>query len=257
MEQRPGETRPQVVCGRNAVEEALASGRADQLLLAREENSPALRRLAALAAAAGVPVKEVTRQKLASLCGEANHQGVALTLAAAPYATLDDLLAAAKQRGEAPFLVLCDSLEDPHNLGAILRTAECVGVHGVVLPKRRSVSLTPAVAKAASGALLHMPVARVANLAEAVTRLQQAGVWVYGAHMEGEDYRTVDYTGGCALVIGGEGGGLSRLLRQKCDKLVRLPMCGHVNSLNASVAAGVLLYRMAEGRPGMEGGGKA
>lgn len=238
-----------VICGRNSVEEALKNNEnLDCLLLTKGEHKGNLAYLAALAGKRGVPVKEVTVQKLDMMCEGANHQGAAVTLSAASYSTLEDAFALAAQRGEAPFFVLCDGLEDPHNLGAILRTAECTGVHGVIIPKRRSVSLTPAAAKAACGALSYVPVIRVANLAAAIDTLKQQGVWIYGAHMQGVDYRTPDYTGGCGLVIGGEGSGISRLVQEKCDQLICLPMKGKINSLNASVAAGVLLYQIAAGR---------
>lgn len=239
----------QIICGRNSVEEGLKTNqKADCLFLQKGEHGGALGRLSAMAGEKGIPVKEVTGQKLDLMTGNANHQGAVLTLAAAAYATLEDGFALAQQRGEAPFFVVLDGLEDPHNLGAILRTAECTGVHGVIIPKRRSVSLTPAVAKTACGALSYVPVIRVANLAATIDRLKEKGVWIYGAHMQGVDYRQPDYAGGCGLVIGSEGSGISRLVREKCDQLVSLPMKGKINSLNASVAAGVLLYQIASGR---------
>ncbi len=238
-----------MICGRNAVEEALRHNNdLDCLWLAKGEHGGPLGRLAAMAVQCGIPVKEVSSQKLDAMSGKAAHQGVVLTLLAHAFATLQDAFELAAQRGEAPFFVLCDGIEDPHNLGAIIRTAECTGVHGVVIPKRRSASLSPAVAKAASGALSYVPVIRVANMAATVDELKKAGVWVYGAHMQGDDYRQPDYSGGCALVIGNEGAGISRLVKEKCDRLVALPMKGKINSLNASVAAGVLLYQIAAQR---------
>ncbi len=238
-----------VLCGRNSVEEALKnSENLDCLFLQKGEHGGALGRLAALAGERGIPVKEVNSQKLDFMTHNANHQGAVITLSAAAYATLEDAFTLAEQKGEAPFFVLLDGLEDPHNLGAIIRTAECTGVHGIIIPKRRSVSLTPVVAKIACGALTYVPVIRVANMASVMETLKERGVWLYGAHMQGEDYRKPDYSGGCGLVIGAEGEGISRLVKEKCDMLISLPMKGKINSLNASVAAGVLLYQIAFGR---------
>lgn len=238
-----------VICGRNSVEECLKQNEnLDCLFVQKGEHGGALGRLTAMALERGIPVKEVNSQKLDTMTGKENHQGVVLTLSAAAYASLEDGFRLAQSRGEDPFFVLCDGLEDPHNLGAILRTAECTGVHGIIVPKRRSVSLTAAVAKAACGALSYVPVIRVANLAATIDTLKERGVWIYGAHMQGVDYRQPDYTGGCGLVIGSEGDGISRLVKEKCDQLVSLPMKGKINSLNASVAAGVLLYQISSCR---------
>ena len=240
-----------LVCGRNSVEEALKTGdNLDCLFLQKGEHGGALGRLAAMAGERGIPVKEVNGQKLDFMTEHANHQGAVLTLSAAAYSTLEDAFELAQSRGEAPFFVLLDGLEDPHNLGAIIRTAECTGVHGIIIPKRRSVSLTPIVAKTACGALSYVPVIRVANMAAVMDTLKERGVWLYGAHMQGADYRSQNYSGGCGLVIGSEGSGISRLVKEKCDVLVSLPMKGKINSLNASVAAGVLLYQIASGREG-------
>lgn len=238
-----------VLCGRNSVEEGIKTAEnPDCLFLQKGEHGGALGRLASMAGERGIPVKEVSAQKLDALTNNANHQGAVLTLSAAVYASLEDAFALAEERGEAPFFVICDGLEDPHNLGAIIRTCECTGVHGVILPKRRSVSLTAAAAKAACGALSYVPVIRVANLATTIEGLKERGVWIYGAHMQGVDYRQPNYQGGCGLVIGSEGNGISRLIKDKCDQLVSLPMKGKINSLNASVAAGVLLYQIASNR---------
>ncbi len=237
-----------LICGRNSVEEALKSNETpDCLFLQKGEHGGALGRLAAMAGERGIPVKEVSGQKLDFMTSHANHQGAVLTLSAAAYSTLEDAFRLAESRGEAPFFVLLDGLEDPHNLGAIIRTAECTGVHGIIIPKRRSVSLTAVVAKTACGALSYVPVIRVANMAAVMDSLKERGVWLYGAHMQGEDYRKQNYSGGRGLVIGSEGSGISRLVKEKCDVLVSLPMKGKINSLNASVAAGVMLYQMAFG----------
>ena len=164
------------------------------------------------------------------------------------YATIDDILKVAEERGEAPFVILLDEIEDPHNLGAIIRSAECAGAHGVIIKKRRSAGLTYTAYKAAAGALEYVPVARVSNLSDAIEQLKEKSIWVYGADMDGEDYCRTDFSGGVGLVIGNEGKGISRLVREKCDVIVSLPLKGRINSLNASVAAGILMYKIAEKR---------
>jgi len=236
------------ISGRNAVAEALKSGRAADTLFVAESEGGGLGALIALAKARGVVVKDVRREKLAQLCGDAHHQGAVLLAAAHAYAELDDIFAAAEARDEPLFAVLCDEIEDPHNLGAILRTAEAAGAHGVVVPRRRSAPLSQAVAKASAGAVEYIPVARVANISAAIDTLKARGVWVYGAHMEGSLYHTQRLDGPVALVIGSEGKGLGRLVRERCDALLSLPMHGHMTSLNASVAAGILLYEIAKQR---------
>lgn len=238
-----------VIAGRNAVSEALKAGRTiDSLYVARGNRGGSLSVLIAKAKKAGAVIKEVDSRKLDALCGHANHQGVVATAAVKEFASLDDIFALAKERGEAPFLILCDELEDPHNLGAILRTAECAGAHGVVIPKRRSVGLTYAVGKASAGAVEYVPVARVNNMAAAIDELKSRGVWVYTADMDGQPWCQVDYTGPAALVIGSEGFGVSRLVREKSDFIISLPMKGKINSLNASVACGILCYEIARQR---------
>lgn len=237
------------IVGRNAVAEALRAGREiDTLYVLAGERVPAVRRLVSAARESGAVVKEVDRKKLDALSGGAVHQGVAALAAAHSYASLDDIFALAKQRGEPPFVVVCDELEDPHNLGAILRTAEAAGAHGVVVPKRRSAPLSATVAKTSAGALEYVPVARVPNLPAALDTLKANGCWVYGADMDGADYKQTDFSGGVALVVGAEGKGLGRLVREKCDAIVSLPMKGKINSLNASVAAGILLYEISAHR---------
>lgn len=237
------------IVGRNAVVEALRAGREiDTLYVLAGERVPAVRRLVSAARESGAVVKEVDRKKLDALSGGAVHQGVAALAAAHSYASLDDIFALAKQRGEPPFVVVCDELEDPHNLGAVLRTAEAAGAHGVVVPKRRSAPLSATVAKTSAGALEYIPVARVPNLPAALDTLKANGCWVYGADMDGTDYKQTDFSGGVALVVGAEGKGLGRLVREKCDAIVSLPMKGKINSLNASVAAGILLYEISAHR---------
>ncbi len=242
-----------LIAGRNAVNEALRAGRAiDSLYVQRGEKSGALLALIARAKEAGAAIKEADIKKLSYLCPGENHQGVVAVAAAKEYATVEDLFARAKERGEPPFFVICDGLEDPHNLGAVIRTAECAGAHGVLVPKRRSVGLTYAVDKASAGALEHIPVARVTNLPRLLDELKERGVWVYAADMDGGPWVQADLTGPCALVIGSEGRGVGRLVKEKADFVLSLPVKGRVNSLNASVAAGVLCCEVARQRSGLQ-----
>lgn len=180
-----------------------------------------------------------------------NHQGVVLTLSAVPYVEVADILDAAAQKGEQPFVIIADEIEDPHNLGALIRTAETAGAHGLIIPKRRGVSLTAAVFKASAGAAAHLPVARVANLASAVEELKKQNIWVYGCDMEGQPWCQTDFSGGVALIVGSEGRGMNRLLKEKCDVIVTLPMQGQITSLNASVAGGIVMYEVARQRLGL------
>lgn len=188
-------------------------------------------------------VTNVPKAKLDRLVNHENHQGVVLAVAAYQYATIDDLFERAAQRDESPFFVILDQLADPHNLGSILRTADAAGVHGVIIPKRRSVGLTSVVAKTAAGALEHVPVARVNNLVQAAEELKERGVWLFGTDMKGTDYRRWDAKGASAVVIGNEGKGISPLMKKICDEMLTIPMVGHVQSLNASVAASLLIYQ--------------
>lgn len=242
--QRPEELSEGLIEGRNALSEALKSGRTiDKLYVAEGSTDKALARLAALAKEAGAVVVPTDRRKLDQMSPTGAHQGVIAAVAAHEYASLDEILALAAERGEPPLIVICDELSDPHNLGAILRTAECAGAHGVIIPKRRSVGLTAVVAKTSAGALEYLPVARVANVVNAIRELKEKGVWVYGTAADADSalYRT-DLTGPAAIVIGNEGAGMSRLVRESCDVLVSIPMKGRISSLNASAAAAVLLY---------------
>ncbi len=249
MKEKATEPKPDVIAGRNPVSEAIRSGRPiDKILVARGEKSGAVVGILAKARDKQIPVKEVDRVKLDFLSGNATHQGIVALAAAKEYATVEEIFAYAESRNEPPFVVVLDELEDPHNLGAIIRTAECVGAHGVIIPKRRSATLSYTVGKASAGAVEFMRVARVTNIAKLLDDLKAHGVWVYGADMNGEDYEKCDMSGACAIVIGNEGKGISRLVREKCDVIVSLPMKGKINSLNASVAAGVLLYHALKGR---------
>lgn len=238
-----------IICGRNPVLEAVRSGREiDRLLVAHGVSGGSVTAIIAKCRAKGILIKEVSPQKLDYYCGGANHQGVAVMFAAQEYATVEDIFASAEERNEKPFIIICDEIEDPHNLGAIVRTAEACGVHGIIIPKRRSASLNATVAKAASGALEYMPVARVTNIASTIDELKRRGVWVFGADMDGADYTETDFDVPCAIVIGNEGSGIGALTAKKCDKIISLPMCGKINSLNASVAAGVLMYEVVRKR---------
>lgn len=244
-----GET---ILIGRNAVAEALKSGRAIECIYIQKGNKTgSLSAIVAKAAAKKIPLKEVDGKKLDFMSRGGNHQGIAASAAVKEYAQMEDIFELARERGEEPFLILCDELEDPHNLGAVLRIAECAGAHGVVIPKRRSVGLTYAVGKASAGAVEYMPVVRVTNMAAEIDKLKERGVWVYSADMDGEPWCQVDYTGACALVVGSEGNGVSKLIREKSDFIVSLPMKGKITSLNASVACGIVAYEIARQRAGL------
>lgn len=249
MKDNNNEVKSDVISGRNPVSEAIRSGRPiDKILVARGEKSGAVVGILAKAKERQIPVKEVDRVKLDYITGSSVHQGIAAFAAVKDYCTVEDIFEYAKEKDEPPFIIVLDEIEDPHNLGAIIRTAECAGVHGVIVPKRRSAGLSYTVGKASAGAVEYMRVARVTNIASTIDDLKQRGVWVYGADMDGQDYTGCDLSGACAIVIGNEGKGISRLVRQKCDVIVSLPMKGKINSLNASVAAGILMYHAAKGR---------
>ena len=236
--------------GRNAVIEAIRSGRTiNKVFLADGDTDKALGRLAAMAKEAGAVVVRIDRRKLNEMSPTGAHQGIIAAVAAHEYVTVDDLLAAAESRGEAPLLVVCDELSDPHNLGAILRTAECAGAHGVIIPKRRSVGLTAVVGKAYAGAIEYMPVARVSNIAATLRELKQRGVWIFGTAAEGATpLYDADLTLPAAIVIGNEGVGMSRIVAEQCDFKVSIPMKGRISSLNASAAAAILLYEAVRQR---------
>ena len=236
--------------GRNAVTEALRSGRTiNKVFLADGDTDRSLGKLAAMARDAGAVVVRMDRRKLNEMSPTGAHQGIIAAVAAHEYSTIDEILATAEERGEAPLIVICDELSDPHNLGAILRTAECAGAHGVIIPKRRSVGLTAVVSKASAGAIEYMKVARVPNISAAIRELKDRGVWIYGTAAEGASplYET-DLTGPAAIVIGNEGSGMSRLVAENCDFKVSIPMKGHISSLNASTAAAILLYEAVRQR---------
>ena len=238
--------------GRNALTEALRSGRTiDKVFIASGDTDRGLQRLAAEAKEAGAVIVPVDRRKLDQMSTTHSHQGVIALCAARDYFSIDEILEEAAERGEAPLIVICDELADPHNLGAILRSAECAGAHGVIIPKRRSVGLTATVAKASAGAVEYMKVARVTNITAAIEELKKKGVWVFGTAAEGSiPMYQADLKGPAAIVIGAEGDGMSRLVRQNCDVTVHIPMKGRITSLNASVAASILLYEAVRQRLG-------
>ena len=239
----------ELLIGRNPINEALASGRPIiKVMIAKGQTTGSAVEIAAKAKKAGIPVQEVERKKLDYMTSGAAHQGAVALCAMKEYASVEDILNLAESRSEKPFIIILDEIEDPHNLGAIIRSAECAGAHGVIVKKRHAAGLTYTVYKAAAGALEYVPVARVTNISDTIDELKEKGIWVYGADMDGEDYLTTDFSGGVALVIGNEGKGISRLVRQKCDTIVSLPLKGRINSLNASVAAGILMYKIAENR---------
>ena len=234
--------------GRNAVTELLRSGREVECVWLKKGLGGSLNKLAAMAREKGVTIKEVDPAKLDSLCDRANHQGAVAEAASARYSELEDAFALAKEKDEPVFLVVADEIEDPHNLGAIIRSAEAAGAHGIIIPKRRSAGLTFTVAKTSAGAVEHLPVIRVTNLAETIKRLKERGVWVYAADTGGTNWCEQDCAGPLALVIGSEGKGVGRLIREHCDFTLSLPMRGKITSLNASVAAGIILYEIARQR---------
>ena len=250
-EERPerAEPRTDLIIGRNAVKEALKAGRpADSLPVQRGELSGSIKPIIAECKEKGIIVKEVDSKKLDFMCGHAHHQGVIMIAAAHEYSTVEAILQRAQEKNEPPFIIICDGLEDPHNLGAIIRTADAAGAHGVIIPERRSVSLSGIVGKTSAGALEYVPVARVKNITSTIKELKEKGIWVYCADMDGTFYREADLSGAIALVVGGEGSGVSRLVKENCDGVLSIPMKGNVNSLNASVAAAILIFEASNAR---------
>ena len=233
-----------VLIGRNAVTEALRAGRGiNKILLADGDREGQVSEIIALAKERGIILQFVERSKIESVAGGLRHQGVMAYVAPVAYAELDDILRKAEEAGEPPFLLLLDELEDPHNLGALLRTADATGVHGVLIPKRRSVPLTATVAKTSAGAVEYVPVARIGNISQTLKNLKEKGFWVAGADMDGsQNYYEADLTGPLVLVVGSEGKGMGRLTKEQCDFIVKMPMVGKINSLNASVAGSILMY---------------
>lgn len=235
-----------LIIGRNAVRELLKSGRdIDKIFVQRGEREGSIVVLVAEAIERKIPIVEVERAKLDKMSGFAVHQGILAMAAEKEYCTVEDLLQIAEERGEKPFLVIADGITDPHNLGALIRCAEGVGAHGLIIPKRRAVGLTPAVSKASCGAIEHLAVAKVTNLAATVDQLKKAGVWVFAAEAGGSAYYDTDFRCPCALIMGSEGEGVSHLIKEKADFIVSIPMYGKVNSFNVSTAAAVLLAEIS------------
>ena len=244
------EIKNEIVEGRNAVIEALRAGRAiDKIFIAKGDVDKTLGHIASKARDKGIVVVECDRKKLDFMSQTHAHQGVIALCAVREYCTVEDIFAVAEERGEKPFIIVCDEISDPHNLGAIIRSAECAGAHGVIIPKRRSAGLTAIVDKASAGAAEHMAIARVPNIPAAIKELKDRGLWVYGTAADGQiDLWHTDFTGNVALVIGSEGDGMGRLVRESCDFIVSLPMKGQVSSLNASAAAAIVMYEVLRQR---------
>lgn len=237
-----------LIAGRNPVIEALKAGKSLNAVYVNSEGGGSLGLICGMARERGIVVKQVSDAKLSAMSGGASHQGVIASGACAEYATVEDILEVSRKKGTKPFIIICDEIEDPHNLGAIIRTAEAAGADGIILPKRRSAALTETVFKTSAGAASWLPVARVANIPAALDILKENGVWIYGTDAEGEDYSQADMRGSAGLVIGSEGFGMGRLVREKCDFLLKLPMYGKITSLNASVAAGIFMYETVRQR---------
>lgn len=238
-----------VISGRNAVKELLAGGRdIDKIYVARGDREGSIVALVGEAVARKIPLIETDRKKLDAICGHNRHQGIVAMAAERTYASIDDMLAMAAERGEKPLLVIADGIEDPHNLGALMRCAECAGAHGLIIPKRRSVGLTSVVAKASAGAIEHLPIAKVTNLASTIDELKEKGFWIYAADLDGSPHYKTDLRGAAAIVLGSEGFGISRLVKEKCDFVISIPLYGQVNSMNVSAAAAVILCEAARQR---------
>jgi len=240
----------EIIIGRNSVMEALKSGRSiNKVLIAKGERQGSIKEVIALAKENRLIIQEVEMKKLDEITKGLRHQGVLVYASPVEYVEIEDILQKANDLGQPPFIVLLDELEDPHNLGAILRTADAAGVHGVLIPKRRSCPLSATVAKTSAGAVEYVPVARIGNVAQTIKELKKMGMWVVGADMDGDKtYYEADLTGALVLVIGSEGKGIGRLIKEQCDFLVQIPMCGKINSLNASVAGSILMFESAKQR---------
>lgn len=242
--------REDLILGRNAVIEALKSDRTIECLyVSKGDLEGSIKVALGLAKDKGVVVKEADRRKLDTMCEGLNHQGIVAKVTPFKYCEVNDILEFAEKKEEKPFIVILDEIEDPHNLGSIIRTAELCGVHGIIIPKRRSVGVTSTVYKCSAGAIEHMKIAKVTNINATIDMLKEKGIWIYGADIDGRDYSyKTDFSGACALIIGSEGKGISNLTLKKCDLLVKIPMVGKINSLNASVAGGIMMYEVLKGR---------
>ena len=244
------EEREDIVIGRNSVIEALKSNKTiEALYISNSKLEGSINTIIGLAKEKKILIKEVDKKKLDAMCDGEVHQGVIAKVTPYKYSEVSDILDLAKEKGEAPFIIILDEVEDPHNLGSIVRTAELFGVHGIIIPKRRSASVSVTVYKASVGAIEHVKIAKVTNINSVIDDLKKQGIWIYGADIRAEEYsHQVDFSGPCALVIGNEGRGMSKLTVQKCDKLIKIPMVGKINSLNASVAGGIMMYEVLTGR---------
>ena len=237
------------VFGRHAVVEALQTpDRVNRVFIQEGTSGRDAAKVIELAREKGIQVQTVPKTKIEDLVGNAVHQGLVASIAAYEYADLEDVFKKAEEKGEDPFIVILDGVEDPHNLGSILRTADATGVHGIIIPKRRSASLTATVAKASTGAIEHVPVVRVTNLTQTIEQLKARGIWVFGTDMNGTDYRKWNTSGPLAIVMGNEGKGVSRIVKESVDEMVTIPMVGHVQSLNASVASALMMYEVFRNR---------
>ncbi|MBQ8720217.1 MAG: 23S rRNA (guanosine(2251)-2'-O)-methyltransferase RlmB [Clostridia bacterium] len=238
-----------VVSGRNAVSELLESERSiEKIYIRRGDREGSVNKIIAVARERKIPIHEVDRERLDTMCAHNRHQGVVAIASPREYSSVEDILLYAESRGERPLIVICDGVEDPHNLGAIIRNAECAGAHGVIIQKRRSVGITPVVVKASAGAIEHMLVAKVTNISQTIDALKERGVWIYAADMGGASYSDTDMTSAAAIVLGSEGFGISRLVKEKCDFTVSIPLYGSINSMNVSAAAAVILSEAARQR---------
>ena len=242
--------REDLIIGRNAVIEALKSDRTIECVyVSKGDLEGSIKVALGLAKDKGVVIKEADRRKLDTMCDGLNHQGIVARVTPFKYCEVNDILEDAKRKEQQPFIVILDEIEDPHNLGSIIRTAELCGVHGIIIPKRRNVGITTTVYRTSVGAIEHVKVAKVTNINATIDELKEQGIWVYGADIAGDEYSyEVDFSGPCALIIGNEGKGIAKLTLKKCDKLVKIPMVGKINSLNASVAGGIMMYEVLKGR---------
>lgn len=248
VEEDVDEAEGMLILGRNPVIEALKADKLIDVLFVNPEAGGSIGQIIKMAKDKSIVVKEVSEQKLSNMAKGASHQGVIAMGACAEYVDIEDILAIAREKCEDPFIIICDEIEDPHNLGAIIRTAETAGAHGIIIPKRRSASLNHTVYKTSAGAASWLPVARVPNIAQAIDQLKENGIWIYGTDGSGEDYRKTNLTGPIGLVIGSEGFGMGKLVASKCDFMLKLPMKGKITSLNASVAAGIFMYEIVRQR---------
>lgn len=242
----------EIVIGRNPVIELLSTDKnIDFIYVAKGRHMGSIKVAVAKAKDMGITVKEVDNAKLDALCAGQNHQGIIAFIPSKDYVSVEEIIDIANKKNEPPFIIIADGIEDPHNFGAIIRTAECVGVHGIIIPKRRSVGLNYTVSKTSAGAIEYVPVAKVSNIASTIDYLKKMGVWIYALDMDGETWCKTDLKGSIALVVGSEGNGISRIVKEKCDMKISLPMLGKINSLNVSVAAGLGMYEICRQRLGI------